>query len=240
MGADLTPPGAALGRLGPLVAAALIVGAEAAATQTRGPEELTAAQRRVVDDGGQVFLTEQVAGSAWPRASVYQYVDATPEEATAVFTDYALHTAFIPNVKKSVVARVIDRATMEVDYALRLPIVRDEEYTVRDRVTVAPGDTSYIVAWTLVRATSVKATEGYARFARYWNQRLQRQGTLVEYRNLVTPGSRLAGIPLIRSRALQQVRATVHAIAAQVERERTTDPGLLARQLRSLRSAVAR
>jgi hypothetical protein len=214
--------------------------AGAGPSRTQRPAELTPAQRRTIDTGGQVFLTEDVRGSPWPRAWVYQFVDATPEEAAAVFADYPLHATYIPNVKKSLIARVIDRATVEVDYALRLPIVRDEEYTVRDRLSAPAAGTRYQIEWTLVRASSVKGTDGYVRFERYWNDKLQRDGTLIEYHNFVRPGSRLGGIPLIRSRALQQVRGTAAAIAAQVERERRSDPALLARQLRALRSALVR
>jgi hypothetical protein len=213
--------------------------AAADTSRAQRPAELTPAQRRTIDTGGQVFLTENVRGSAWPRVWVYQFIDATPEEAAAVFADYALHATYVPNVKKSVIGRVIDRTTVEVDYALRLPIVRDEEYTVRDRLSAPGGGTRYQVEWTLVRASSVKGTEGYAWFERYWNDKLQRDGTLMEYHNFVTPGSRLGGIPLIRSRALQQVRAAAGAIATQVERVRTEHPTQLSRQLQALRSALA-
>jgi hypothetical protein len=222
-----------------VVAASLFLVTAAGPARMQGQAELTPAQRRTIDTGGQVFLTEDVRGSAWPRAWVYQFIDATPEEAAAVFADYPLHATYIPNVKKSVISRVIDRATVEVDYALRLPIVRDEQYTVRDRLSAPGGGSRYQVEWTLVRASSVKRTDGYVRFERYWNNKLQRDGTLMEYHNFVTPGSRLGGIPLIRSRALQQVRAAAGAVAAQVERERSEDLPLLSRQLRALRSALA-
>lgn len=218
--------------------AASLLSAAVGPARTQRPAELTPAQRRTIDMGGQVFLTEDVRGSPWPRVWVYQFIDATPEEAAAVFADYSLHTTYIPNVTKSVIARVVDRATVEVDYVLRLPIVRDEEYTVRDSLSAAAGGTRYQVEWTLVRASSVKGTTGYVRFERYWNDKVQRDGTLMEYHNFVTPGSRLAGIPLIRSRALQQVRGAAAAVAAQVERERRSDHALLTRQLQALRSAL--
>jgi hypothetical protein len=220
------------------VIAAFLLSVAAVPAPTQRPAELTPAQRRTIDAGEQVFLTEDVRGSPWPRAWVYQFIDATPEEAAAVFADYSRHTTYIPNVRKSVIARVIDGATVEVDYILRLPIVRDEEYTVRDHVSASAGGARYQVEWTLVRASSVKGTDGHVRFERYWNDRLRRNGTLMEYHNFVTPGSRLGGIPLVRSRALRQVRAAAAAVVAQVERERRSDHALLTRQLRALRSAL--
>jgi hypothetical protein len=223
---------------GVLAASVFAIGAGITAfQQARAP---TAEQRRVIDRGEQVFLTEAVAGSAWPRAWVLQYIDATPEEAAAVFADYSLHSTYIPNVKRSAVGRVIDPLTAEVDYVLRLPIVRDEEYTVRDRLSASEERAHYQVDWTLVRATSVRGTEGYARFERYWNDKLRREGTLLEYCNFVTPGSRLAGIRFVRSRALEQVRAAARAVGAQVERHRRENPALLRRQVGALRAALAR
>ena len=224
--------------VGRVVAASLLV-AVAGTARAQRPPGLTPDQRRTIDGGGQVFVTERVAGSAWPRAWVLQYIDATPEEAAAVFADYAAHSAYIPNLKRSATARRIDRVTTDVDYVLRLPIVRDEEYTVRDRLSASEAGARYQVDWTLVRATSVKVTDGYARFERYRNEKLQRDGTLMEYCNFVTPGSRLGAIPFVRSKALEQVRAAAGAIAAQVERERRGNPALLARQLETLRAALA-
>ena len=83
--------------------------------------------------------------------------------------------------------RVIDPVTKDVDYTLHLPIIADEQYTVRDRLSAYHDGASYGVDWTLVGATSTKATEGSVRFEPHAT------GTLMAYRNLVTPGGRLAG-----------------------------------------------
>jgi hypothetical protein len=114
------------------VATVRIAQAQVAAT------ELTAEQHRTVDTGHQVFVAEDVAASSWPRACTYQFVAATPEEAAAVFADYARHAAFIPDIKQSTVSLVIDQRTAEVDYVLDIPIVADEAYTVRDRLSATP------------------------------------------------------------------------------------------------------
>jgi len=126
---------------------------------------------------------------------------------------------------------------MEVDYTLRVPIVKDESYTVRDHLTSVLSDSvtrarSYRVEWTLVRASSTKAADGEAVFAPY------RDGTLLTYRNLVVPGSRMAGLGFIRGRAQREVEATVRAIAEQVAKQRASDRGLLDQQVRALRAMV--
>ena len=201
-------------------------------------DELSAAQKDVIDRGGQVFVTEDVQGSPWPRASVFQYVDATPEEAAAVFADYDRHATYMPGVKTSRIARVVDRRTAEVDYVLRVPLVADERYTVRDRLSRHDGDGSYAVEWTLVRASSTKATVGSARFRPYRNRRLSKDGTLVAYVNLVSPGSRIAGVGFVKRRALAEVRLTVRSLVRRIEAERTGEPALLAAQVAALREAL--
>jgi len=200
--------------------------------------ELTPEQRTAIDAGQDVFMTWPVSGSSWPRACVFRFIDATPEAAAAVFTDYERHVAYIPDLTKAKVSRIIDPATVEVDYRLRVPIVADEDYTVRDHLSSA-GDTSFMVEWTLVRATTTKATEGNVRFEPYRAATSPRGGTLMAYCNLVTPGSRLAGLHFIRTRALSQVRETARAIGAEITRQRASDPARLAVEVRALRVALA-
>jgi hypothetical protein len=201
--------------------------------------ELSPAERQTVSAGGQVLIAQDMVGSSWPSACTYQFVEAAPEEVAAVFADYSRHKAFIPGLKKSTISRVIDRATTEVDYVLDIPIVADEAYTVRDSVSALSDGEEYRVDWRLVRATSTKATVGSVRFERYPAADGRRDGTLMTYCNFVTPGSRLAKLGFIKSRAMDQLRATATSIAREVERERSSAPALLAAQRRALRAATA-
>jgi hypothetical protein len=198
---------------------------------------LTQAQLAAVDSGGRIVITRDRPESPWPAVTVFAYIGATPEEAAAVFTDYERHSTYIPSVKRSRVSRVIDATTADVDYLVDLPIVRDEEYTVRDHIS-ADAAGSIRVDWTLLRATSTKATVGHARFSPYSNGRTGHAGTLIEYHNVVTPGSRLAGLGFIRSRAIRQVEETVRAIARQAETDLRRQ-GALDDRVAALRAALA-
>jgi hypothetical protein len=217
-----------------------LAGAVAALTrlQTAAPPtvELTAADRLTIDSGRQVVREEKVRNSAWPRVSVHQFIDATPEEAAAVFTDYARHSTYIPGLKKSAISRRVAPRVMEVDYLLFVPFYADEDYTVRDSLSTSDGGTSYRVDWTMVRARSTKAIVGSARFEPYRNERTGKDGTLITYVNLVAPGQFLAGP--FRSRALKQVRETVTALVKQIEAERTGDRDLLSSQIAVLVAAL--
>lgn len=202
-------------------------------------DTLTVAQRDTLDRGGHVVLSRERPGSPWPAVTVYVLIDASPEEAAAVFTDYNAHHTYIPSVKQSRISRSIDAATSEVDYVVALPIVSDERYTVLDRISMDTAGGGYRVDWTLVRASTTKATVGHARFLPYRNARTGRAGTLLEYFDFVTPGSRIAAMGFIRRRALREMTETALAVGRRAELMRN-DPTAMRALVSALRSSVPR
>lgn len=204
--------------------------------QTRSAD-LTGEQRRLIDAGGQVFVTRDSANTPWPMAWVYQFIGATPEEAAAVFADVERQTEYVPDLKRSRITRMIAPNVMEVAQEMRVPVVKDEWWDVRDSVSVR-DDGSYRIAWTLVRARTTKSVAGYAHFEAYHNSITGRNGTLLIYHNFAVPGSRMAGIGLVQRHALKKLRETARALRDQIDRERRNEPDLLARQLAALREMV--
>jgi hypothetical protein len=192
-------------------AALTVLGLAAFAVQA---PTLTQPQRDSVERGETVVLTEPRTGSAWPAVSVYVFIDATPEQSAATFADVESHPRYIESVAKARISRVVDSATIEVDYTLKVPILPDEDYTVHNHFTASAN--SYRVAWTMVRASSTKDIVGHALFSPHTNSRTGKHGTLLEYANFVTPGSRLAGLPFVRNRAAVEVKETVEFIAREV------------------------
>lgn len=200
---------------------ALVIGSAVAVSQPTLPV-LSASQRDALDAGRPVVITDDVAGVAWPRVTVLRVIPGPPDEAAAVFADYARHATYLPNVLRSEVSRVVDSVTAEVSYVLSVPIVADESYTVRNTITADAAldprqPRAYRIAWTLVRASSTKAADGEARFESY------RGGTLFTYRNLVVPGGRIAGLGVIKRKAQRDVEATAAAIAERIATVRSTD-----------------
>jgi len=193
-------------------------------------DSLTPDQQKKIQAGQQVVVMQDAQGSPWPKLWVYQRIEATPEESAAVFADFELAQTYIENITKSKISKVISKNTFEVDYSLSVPLLSDEHYTVRDVVTSYDNGQSYHVEWNLVRATSTKASTGYAKFERLGN------ATLVAYYNFVVPGAFGAG--LVKDRAMKQVRETVAATGKQIEKERTANRGLLEKQLQALRAMV--
>ncbi len=199
--------------------------------------ELTAEQRGLINAREQVFVTRDSAKTPWPMAWAYQFIDATPEVAAAVFADAERQVDYVPGLKSSRVTRTIAPGVIEVRQEMRVPIVKDEWWEVRDTVR-AHDDGSYRITWTLVRARTTKSVTGYAHFEPYRNALTGRDGTLLTYHNFAVPGSRMAGIGPIERHALKKLRETARALRDQVERERSEDPDLLARQLAALKEMV--
>lgn len=207
--------------------AAVLFGPAAMASSLLG--DLDAGQVEEVAKGGQVLLLQEIEGNPWPRVRVYQKANATPEEVAAVFFDYKNAKAYVPKVIKSEIARMVTPCVAEVDYGIDVPIIPDEYYTVRNTLTTDGGG-GYLVAWSLIRALQTKASVGSLSIERW------KDGSVIRYTNLVTPGSVMAG--LLRSTAIEQMRSTVRAIVARVEKQKSDHPDALKEEIRSLQEAL--
>lgn len=191
-------------------------------------DELSAPQQAKVKGGQQVLVTEDIAGKPWPKITVYRAIKASPEEVAAVFFDYANAKDFVPNLLKSEVAQKVSSNCYDVDYILDVPILPDEYYTIRN--TIKTAGSGYRADWKLVRAVQTKDTVGSLRIEPFGD------GSVICYQNLVTPGSGMAG--LLRGKAIDQMKETVAAIGTQVEKQKQTNAAGLAKQVKSLQTAL--
>jgi hypothetical protein len=220
-----------------LAVVAGVSGASLHAQTTSG--ELSEEQRRLIDSGEQIFVTRDSARTPWPRAWVYQFIDASPEEAAAVFADAERQVDYVPDLKRSRVIRNVGPGVIEVAQEMRVPIVRDEWWEVRDSVS-AQEDGSYRIAWSLIRARTTKSVAGYAHFEPYQNSLTGRSGTLLTYYSFVFPGSRMARLGLIERHALKKLRETVRATRDHVERIRREEPEVLEKEVEEFRQMLKR
>jgi hypothetical protein len=206
------------------------------AAATMAQPALSVSDIATIDAGRQLVREERIAGSPWPRVTIRQFVAASPIEAVALFADYPRHPAYLPGIKSASISMQASPTVAEVNYLLDVPLFPDESYTVRDSLSRSADGASYRVDWVMVRARSTKSIVGSARFEPHRNARSGVDGTLLTYDNLVVPGQALAG-PL-KGRALSQVRQTVTAIVAEIERVRRGEPGLLASQVDAINRAL--
>src|SRR5262245_57415956 len=118
-------------------------------------DKLTPEQKAKIDKGEQVVVTQEVASSAWPKVFIYQRIDATPEEAAAVFHDYEAVPGYQNDITK---AKIVSRsgASTVIDYKLETPWA-SEAYTVRDTVSLVDGGKTYRDDWKLVKAEQMSA-----------------------------------------------------------------------------------
>ncbi|HEY5743963.1 MAG TPA: hypothetical protein VIS99_15655 [Terrimicrobiaceae bacterium] len=191
--------------------------------------ELNASQKSQIQEGAQVVIIEDVEGKPWPRIKVYRFINASPEQVAAVFFNFEDAKTYVPNIFKSEVSKRISPCTMDVDYGLNVPIFPDELYTVRNSLRVIDENT-YCIDWKLLRAVLTKDSVGSFR-VEAWDGK-----SLVRYDNLVTPASNIA--MLLRKKAIEQMKDTSEAFAVQVEKEKSSNPPGLKRQVAALRAAI--
>src|ERR1051325_5793617 len=94
---------------------------------------LSATQLAQLERGEPVQVLQALADSPWPRSTVYQFIEATPAQAAAVLSDYALQSSYIPKVKTSRVIATRNGET-DVEYVISIPVFPDEHSVSRQRV----------------------------------------------------------------------------------------------------------
>ena len=199
--------------------------------------ELSASQLDSVAQGLLVVQTRQIPHAPWPRIRIARFIAASPEEGAAMLSDYGHQPDYM---KQLAWARVVSRPTAssaEVAFKYRVPMAPDIEYTVLDRVVKTPDGVAE-VTWRLVKSESLAQAEGSAKFLPWRNPVTGVDGTILLYEHFVVPRSSLARLAPDRMARRDVVNAT-HAIAAEIERERSRDPTRLNKQVEAFRLATA-
>ncbi len=190
-----------------------------------------------VERGEAVQVLTELPGKQWPRSTVYQFIESTPEQAAAVLSDYELQSSYIPRLKTSRVLKQVGPNT-DVEYVVSIPVYPDERSVSRQRVVVS-GD-EYRVEWFTVVDSTRKGsvTTGSATFRPMINKRTGKAGTLMIHDQVVEPASMFARVPMVRNKAIEASRDAASAIRKQVERERASEAAKLEAQVRRLRLVV--
>jgi hypothetical protein len=200
---------------------------------------LTAEQLDRFERGEAVQVLQTLADSPWPRSTVYQFIEATPEQSAAVLSDYALQSSYIPKLKTSRVLSTKNGET-DVEYVISIPIYPDEHSVSRQRVVTSGAE--YRVEWHTVVDSTAKGsvTTGSATFRPMTNPRTGKTGTLMIHDQSVVPASMFARVPMVRNKAIEASRDAAAAIRKQVEKEIAVDAPRLHAQVTRLRAAIAK
>jgi hypothetical protein len=202
-------------------------------------QQLSPDQMARVERGEAVQLLTAVADSPWPRSTVYQFIEATPEECAAVLSDFALQSEYIPRLNTSRVIGARGKET-DVEYVVSIPVFPDERSVSRQRV-LATGD-EYRVEWHTVvdSAAPGSVTKGSAIFRPMTNARTGRAGTLMIHDQSVVPASMFARVPMVRNKAVDASRDAASAIRKQVEKEVAKEPAHLRAQIAAMQATIIR
>jgi hypothetical protein len=189
--------------------------------------------------GEPVQVLQTLPDSPWPRSTVYQFIEATPEQSAAVLSDYALQSSYTPKVKTSRVLSTRNGET-DVEYVFSIPIYPDEHSVSRQRVVVS--GTEYRVEWHTVVDSAAKGsvTKGSATFRPMTNPRTGKAGTVMIHDQTVVPASMFARVPMVRNKAIEASRDAAAAIRKQIEHEIASDPAKLRAQVAAMHSMITR
>lgn len=192
------------------------------------PEAPTDGEWRQLDRAEVIVKTRAAPDYPWPEVRAYRRVSATPEEVTAVYADFESQAGYLPGLVESRIVRQLARNSFHVAYEYEVT-GPNERYTVLATVNRAPG--GYRVTWELVMARYARRLSGELRVEAFGS------GALVEYTNRVDPG--FFGVRLGSPKTtVRQLRETVQALAAHVERLRAGQPELLTTRVHALRSML--
>ncbi|MEI6343753.1 MAG: hypothetical protein WCP41_00125 [Verrucomicrobiota bacterium] len=191
---------------------------------------LTDHQKEDLLSGKQVMIEVDIPGKPWPCFTIHKLVDATPEDVAAVFWNCELAPAYVPNC---ISVKIISRPSpgiIEAEYTLKMPFfLPNEIYLSRNELT-SPTTGSYKISWHVDQSRYIRKSIG--------NILLQpaRNGTLISYTNFVEPSSKFSR--LLRSKAGEEVMASVGALKRQIMNESHQPSPLLLKQVEDLRLSL--
>jgi hypothetical protein len=199
-------------------------------------EQLPADDRARLERGEQVVRTQNLAGSSWPAVTVYQMVEASPEEAMAVFTDFGSHASVLRDccgVLQSVVRDAAvggDTRVLRVFYEVRVPVVSNDEYELIQVMSKGDDDT-YLVSWR--KAGSGGHSEGITGRAQFEPHDSK---TLYYYYNFVKVNA--FGASLFSGWAVDRAKAGVDAMSKHIEQMHANGGNALDAEITRLRAAL--
>jgi hypothetical protein len=132
---------------------------------------------------------EEDLRSPWPRVVIQQHVNASPERAAEVFSDFESYKEFVPACQESTVQDAPDSDAVRdhlvfVEYAFNLPYgIGKRKYIIQNELTLDESTGTYGVDWEKVQTpeSSDGEIEGSVKFLPDGN------GTLMIYSEIIIP-----------------------------------------------------
>jgi hypothetical protein len=175
-------------------------------------EGLSAEEQDLVRKGAQVVKFQSVAGDPWPQYTVYQKVNATPFESTAVFYDFDRHHEYFPGIVESRVSDVLGGGHLTVNYKVKL-MGQSDETVVRE--SVQKMGNGYRVEWKLASSRMADQSDGFAVFESLGNAG---ESTLIVYSTLIVPKTSVPSflLSMFKKTVENEIRDSVTALSGRI------------------------
>jgi|WetSurMetagenome_2_1015567.scaffolds.fasta_scaffold122054_2 hypothetical protein len=205
---------------------ALVMQSSLSFSMTAPTEDLTQTERARLTNKELVVRSEEVPRCPWPEITVFTLIDVLPVEAAALFSNYQDQKEYVPNlIKSNPVGKTAENETI-VDFEMHVPWPLTNYKYSTCNVFNKLENNEYEISWYLVESNSLVASKGIVQFIPYGKK------TLLKYRSLIHPDSRLAS--MFSSKARSGIANTVQAIATYIESTKKKNPEKIQKLIGSL------
>ncbi len=137
-------------------------------------------------------------------------INATPEEAMALFSDFERQKTYVPNLLESEVTKQLSPTEVYTRYILKMPWpLADTNYVHGTKISKSKE--SYEISWYVVESDTTDKIDGSATFTEFEGK------TLMTYKSLIYPKSFIA--PLFANTMVDDTEASTMAIKKFIEAE---------------------
>jgi hypothetical protein len=190
------------------------------------PPELNYTELAKLTNKELIVHSRAIPKRPWPEITIFAVIDVLPVEAAAVFSNYQDQKKYIPDLLKSYPVRRIAENEIIVDFEMRFPWpLSNSRYSTRN-VFKTLENGGYLISWYMVESDSLIDTRGAVQFIPYGTK------TLLIYKSLIYPGSKLA--PIFSSRVKASMSKMVQAIVTYTEKIKKQNPEETQRLINSL------
>ena len=172
-------------------------------------QKLSAEEKIQLENGELVLHKRAIDSLPWPETTTYAIVEASPEEAFAVFTDFDAQEEYIPRVIESLGKPGSQKWIKNLEIKAEVPWpVNKTSYTTGNIFEKLNND-AFRVRWFFIEAEHFHNTEGYAAFYPYKGK------TLFIYQSLVEPQTAFLA-QFFKGKVISENKQVVDAIRQRI------------------------
>ncbi|MEO5969002.1 MAG: hypothetical protein ABIQ95_03675 [Bdellovibrionia bacterium] len=202
---------------------------------------LTPEEQASIQNGDLVTVNtpNQDTETTWPKCAAYKRIEATPEEAAAVYADFEIQKDYIRHLKVSHIAQKLSPASFIVDYEIKVPFffkpfVKVTTYSVKDDLSFDSAANTYVMDWVLSKAGFLKNIVGRATFEPLGT------GTMIAYVNEMSPAGTGMNAGMVVKEIKKGSKEVVEDIASKILSERKNHQEILQKQILNLREVFSK